>query len=70
MHVIVRRILVCRYYWLILAYHGYISISVYVIRYALILNCIYGWKNAWTKDLKWCNYAVCPVEGGPLFNNQ
>ncbi len=26
-------------------------------------------KNAWTNDLKWCNYVVCPAEGGPLFNN-
>ncbi len=25
--------------------------------------------NAWTSDLKWCNYAACPAEGSPLLNN-
>ncbi len=24
-------------------------------------------KNARTSDLKWCNYVVCPAEGGLLF---
>ncbi len=23
-------------------------------------------KNAWPSDLKWCNYIVCPAEGGLL----
>ncbi len=26
-------------------------------------------KNAWTSDLKWCNYVVCPAEGGPFFES-
>ncbi len=24
-------------------------------------------KNAWTSNLKWCNYGVCPVEVSSLF---
>ncbi len=27
-------------------------------------------KNAFTRDLKWCDYVVVHVEGGLLFNNQ
>ncbi len=25
-------------------------------------------KNAWTSNLKWCNYLVCPAESSPLCN--
>ncbi len=26
-------------------------------------------KNALTTDFKWCQFVVCPAEGGLLFNN-
>ncbi len=25
--------------------------------------------NAWTSDINWCNYTVCPAEGDLLLNN-
>ncbi len=39
------------------------------LRYLTILKLFFkAVKNAWTRDSKWCNYVVCPAEGGPLFN--
>ncbi len=30
-------------------------------------SCLRLEKNAWTSDLKWCNYIISPAVGGPLF---
>ncbi len=62
---------VCQYYWPVLAFHRYIGIGIYVLWYALILKQFFkAIENAWTGDLKLCNYVVCPVEGRLIFNNQ
>ncbi len=49
----------------------FLGIGVYVLRYEPILNCFLRpeKKKAWTSDLKWCHYIVCPAEGGSLSNN-
>ncbi len=49
---------------------NYISSGAYVLQYAQILQLFFKTgKNAWTSDVKWCNYVVCPADGGLLFNN-
>ncbi len=41
--------LVCRYYWQILAYQRFVSIGVYVLQNVLILKLIFeARKNTWT----------------------
>ncbi len=42
-----------------------------MFQYALIVKLLFKpQKNPWTTDLKWCNYIVCPAEGGQLFKNR
>ncbi len=41
-----------------------------ILQYVLILKQFFKFrKNAWTSDLKWCSYEVCPAEGSSFFNN-
>ncbi len=61
--------LLCHYYQLISAHCRYISVGVYVLWYVSILKLFLRLKNAWTSDLKRCNYSVCTVEGGLSSNN-
>ncbi len=45
-------------------YSRFIGISVYDLRWALILKQLFkAGKNAWTTDLKCCDYIVGPAEG-------
>ncbi len=40
-----------------------IGIGVYDLQWAPILKMfLRSRNNAWTGDLKWCNYIVCPAE--------
>ncbi len=46
---------------LLSAYHRFI---IYVLQYAAKLKQFFKTReNAWTCDLKWCNYVICPAEG-------
>ncbi len=57
---------VCQHYWPLSAYHrSYIKINICS---QIKLFCE-AENNAWTSDLKWCNYVVCPAEGDLLFKN-
>ncbi len=58
------------YYRLILSLYRYISIGIWVFQHAPILK-LFSWdgKSAWSSNLKWWNYVVCPAEGCLLSNN-
>ncbi len=46
----------------ILVYQSFICMGVHVHQYAQILTLFFkARKDAWTSDLKWCNYVVCPA---------
>ncbi len=61
---------VCQYYLSVSSHCRYIGYqSMCSLIGANIKTVFLRPKNAWTSDLKWSNYVVCPAEGGQLFNN-